>query len=405
MREETAETIVKLRSGYTTGACATATAYAAAYLLLSGKTLQHCSITLPKGQHVEFLIDRCFLKTSDDNIATAGDDLKTVASATTTKDAGDDPDVTHGATVFSTVELTPTPGVNFYSAEGVGTVTRPGLPIPAGQPAINPVPRQMIHNHLTQLAQNHAYNGGFNVSVGVENGKNLASKTMNPRLGIVNGLSILGTTGIVRPFSCSAYIASIQQGIDVALSNGESHLFACTGNKSEETAVRLFSKQNKPVNEIALIEMGDFIGAVLKHVKKISNSPPYTTSEAATPVSLKRLTIIGGFGKLSKFAQGNLDLHSKSSSIDLDFLAELASTLGTPGTACTQIKQSNTSIEALSIANDHCKGFADKLCKLGVDTATKYVQEAIHIDVIAIDKQSKVVGSWSSASRAIEGME
>jgi len=381
MREETAEKIVKLRSGYTTGSCATATAYAAASLLLTQKKLICCSITLPKGKHVEFTIENYVIENSR-------------VTASTIKDAGDDPDVTHGATVFSTVELSPTEGVTLYAGDGVGMVTRPGLPIPPGEPAINPVPRKMIRSHLARLAEQHSYKGGFNVWVGVKNGKYLATKTMNARLGILGGLSILGTTGIVRPFSCSAYIASIHQGIDVALSNNQSHLFACTGNKSEEAATRLFSTDTTPLNEIALIEMGDFIGAVLKHIKKLDATD-------TNKVPLRRLTIVGGFGKLSKFAQGHLDLHSKSSVIDLDFLAGIASELGAPTNTTDKMKQANTSIEALSMASNICSDLANRICQLGAINAQKYLPDTTAIDVIVIDKQSEVLGSWSSLSSGI----
>ncbi|OUS24514.1 cobalt-precorrin-5B (C(1))-methyltransferase [Gammaproteobacteria bacterium 45_16_T64] len=378
MKEESPEKPAPLRSGYTTGACATATAVAAAHLLVTGDSLQCCTITLPKGQHVEFAFEQCTL---------TGDGDKAIAS--TIKDAGDDPDVTHGALVFSEVELCNSPGVTFKAADGVGTVTKSGLPIPVGQPAINPVPRKMIDEHLRNFASTHRYTGGFVVSVGVENGEHLATKTMNPRLGIVNGLSILGTTGIVRPFSCSAYIASIQQGIDVALSNQESHLFACTGNRSEEAAIQLFSTDEKPMNDGRLIEMGDFVGAVLKHVRKLGDR------------RLKRLTIIGGFGKLSKFAQQNLDLHSKSSSIDFGFLSELAAKQGANADTQERILQANTSIEALQLfdnqdANTHQATLANAICALGVEFTRKYCPSEMAIDVIAIDKQSQVVGSFSS---------
>ncbi|MBV1920256.1 MAG: cobalt-precorrin-5B (C(1))-methyltransferase [Pseudomonadales bacterium] len=395
MREETAEKIVKLRSGYTTGSCATATAYAAASLLLTQKKLARCSITLPKGKHVEFVIESSFIEneTIESNSVKDNTIENGRATASTIKDAGDDPDVTHRATVFSTVELTAIKGIEFYAGDGVGMVTKPGLPIPAGQPAINPVPRKMIQEHLTLLAQLHSYKGGFKVWVGVKNGAHLATKTMNARLGIMGGLSILGTTGIVRPFSCSAYIASIQQGIDVALSNNESHLFACTGNKSEDAATRLFSTDATPLKEIALIEMGDFIGAVLKHIKKLNTAD-------TNKVPLRRLTIVGGFGKLSKFAQGHLDLHSKSSSIDLDFLANTAGELGGQTDTCDKMRRANTSIEALSIANEACTGLADKICHLGANNAQKYLPNDTAIDVIVIDKQSQVLGAWSSINHS-----
>ena len=397
MRDETQEKPAALRSGYTTGACATATSCAAASLLLTGDALTCYSITLPKGQHVEFAIDYCLLDddTSSATIQTSTQSSKR-ATASTIKDAGDDPDVTHGATVFSSVELKPEPGVCFFAADGVGTVTKAGLSIAVGEPAINPVPRKMIASHLEKLASQHEYSGGFDVHVGVKNGKQIATKTMNGRLGILGGLSILGTTGIVRPFSCSAYIASIHQGIDVALCNGESHLFACTGNKSEEAAERIFSSDNSPVDDSSLIEMGDFIGAVLKHVRKITaQATGPTAGQLTTP--LERLSIVGGFGKLSKFAQGHLDLHSKTSSVDFEFLADLAKSHHISDADVDKVRQANTSIETLSIVGEKRSKFANALCQLGVAVARKYIPEPIQIDVIAIDRQSFVVGVASSS--------
>lgn len=270
MREETPEHPAPLRSGYTTGSCATATSLAAARLLLAGVVSEVAEILLPKGQHVPMPLVFCRLIGNGDEGAEAG----------TVKDAGDDPDVTHGAVVFARVRLVAEPGVIFRAGPGVGTVTRAGLTLPVGEPAINPVPRRMMTEHLAELAAEHAYGGGFEVTIGVEGGEALALKTMNPRLGILGGLSILGTTGIVRPFSCSAYIASIHQGIDVARANGYTHLAACTGNASEDAM-----RAHYGLPDIALIEMGDFVGAVLKHMKR-------------APV--ERLSVCGGFGKLSK---------------------------------------------------------------------------------------------------------
>ena len=267
MRDETAEQPAPLRSGLTTGSCATATSLAAARLLLAGTEADAVEIVLPKGKQVQMRLEFCRL--TEDG-----------AEAGTLKDAGDDPDVTHGALLYSQVRLSSEPGTRFKAGRGVGTVTRPGLVLGVGEPAINPVPRKMISEHLVRLADELGYSGGFEVTVNVENGEALALKTMNPRLGILGGLSILGTSGIVRPFSCAAYIASIHQGIDVAKTNGYLHIAACTGNASEDTMRRVY---NLP--EIALIEMGDFVGAVLKHLRKV-------------PVD--KLSLCGGFGKISK---------------------------------------------------------------------------------------------------------
>lgn len=364
MRNETREAGTRLRSGFTTGACATAASVAAANRVFGHAGCQHVQIRLPGGRTVEFQIASCR-------------ELADGAEATVIKDAGDDPDITHGATIRVHISLTEKKGVLFVAGAGVGTVTRPGLVLQVGEPAINPVPRQMIRAHLAEIAQRENYSGGFRVRIGVENGEQLATRTMNPRLGIVGGLSILGTTGIVRPFSCSAYIASIHQGIDVARANGSRHLAACTGSQSEQ-----FVDARYELPEYALIEMGDFVGALLKHLK-------------THPVD--RLTIAGGFGKISKFAAGSLNLHSRSSSIDFDFLAELAGTLGATETLAGEIRQCNTSQQAAAIASLNGIPLADRICRLGYETARRFLPST-DLEVWALDRESRVLGHCRSRS-------
>jgi len=328
MRPETPETDRPLRYGYTTGACATAASVAAACRLLAGTEPAQVEITepaqveivLPRGQRPVFQLAYCRLTGNG-------------AEAATIKDAGDDPDVTHGALIVARVVLDDLPGVRFRAGPGVGIVTRPGLPIPVGEPAINPAPRRMIVEHLTRLAAEYDHRGGFEVTIGVGNGAELAQKTLNPRLGIVGGLSILGTTGIVRPFSCSAYIASIRQAIDVARqaidvarANGLVHVAACTGATSEQTMRAHYS-----LSDMALIEMGDFAGAVLKHLQR---------------APIPRLSLAGGFGKISKLAAGHLDLHSRSSSVDLALLATEAAALGADAALQDAVRAANTSQRA-----------------------------------------------------------
>ena len=359
MRDETAEQPAPLRSGLTTGSCATATSLAAARLLLGGVSHDAVEITLPKGKKVQMRLEFCRL--SEDG-----------AEAGTIKDAGDDPDVTHGALLYSRVRLRPEPGIGFIAGHGVGTVTRPGLVLNVGEPAINPVPRQMITDHLQQLAAELSYGGGFDVTVNVQDGEALALKTMNPRLGILGGLSILGTSGIVRPFSCAAYIASIHQGIDVAKTNGYLHIAACTGNASEDTMRRVY---NLP--EIALIEMGDFVGAVLKHLRKV-------------PVD--KLSICGGFGKISKLAAGHMDLHSRHSSIDLPQLAEWAAAIGADSALQDAIRQANTSQQALALASAVGIALGDAVCQHALDFARSVVPAQVQIEVFAIDRQGAIVG-------------
>jgi cobalt-precorrin-5B (C1)-methyltransferase len=360
MRDDTPEQPAPLRTGLTTGSCATATSLAAARLLLAGSVSEYADITLPKGQRVTMPLVFCRLVKQ--NCAEAG----------TVKDAGDDPDVTHGAIVFARVRLLSEPGVRFLAGPGVGTVTRAGLALATGEPAINPVPRKMMTDHFSALAKEHGYGGGFEVSIGVENGAELALKTMNPRLGIVGGLSILGTTGIVRPFSCSAYIASIHQGIDVARANGYAHIAACTGNQSED-AMRL--RYNLP--DIALIEMGDFVGAVLKHLRR-------------APV--EKLSLCGGFGKISKLAAGHMDLHSRNSSIDLPQLAAWAASAGAGTTLQQAMRDANTSQEALLLAHEQGVPLGHIVCEHARQFALSVVPEGLGVECFAIDRHGRIVG-------------
>jgi cobalt-precorrin-5B (C1)-methyltransferase len=359
MRDETAEQPAPLRSGLTTGSCATATSLAAARLLLDGTAADAVEIVLPKGKQVQMRLEFCRLNGAG-------------AEAGTLKDAGDDPDVTHGALLYSQVRLSTEPGVRFHAGRGVGTVTRPGLVLAVGEPAINPVPRKMIGEHLARLADELGYSGGFEVTVNVENGEALALKTMNPRLGILGGLSILGTSGIVRPFSCAAYIASIHQGIDVAKTNGYLHIAACTGNASEDTMRRVY---NLP--EIALIEMGDFVGAVLKHLRKV-------------PVD--KLSLCGGFGKISKLAAGHMDLHSRHSSIDLPQLASWAAQVGADAMLQQNIREANTSQQALAMAAAAGVALGDAVCQHALDFARSVVPAQVQVEVFAIDRQGGIVG-------------
>lgn len=356
MWPESAETDKPLRTGLTTGTCATACCVAASEMLLGNSPPGEVEVTLPRGQQVPLEIESC---------VSAGD----CARAATIKDAGDDPDVTHGARIFVELALCETPGVEFVAGPGVGVVTREGLALAVGEPAINEVPRRMMREHLQQQAERFDYPGGFVVRVGIENGEALAQKTMNPRLGIVGGLSILGTSGIVRPYSCAAWIASIHQGMDVALANHVEHIAASTGNSSE-AAIR----QRYGMDDMALIEMGDFAGAVLKYLKK---------------ARLPRLSICGGFGKISKLAGGNLDLNSRASSIDFQFLAD---TVGGDAALTRRILGANTSIEAYRIAREQGIDIADAVCRQARAFARDVAGEGTEIEVWAINRQGEFIG-------------
>lgn len=365
--ETSPETIAPLRSGLTTGSCATACCVAAAEILLNPHaSLQvgdAVSILLPRGQTVELVLSDLTRQASS-------------AQAATVKDAGDDPDVTHGATVFARVDLVDSPGVSFVAGPGVGTVTRSGLLLPVGEPAINPVPRQMIGEHLRELAHRHRYQGGFRVTVGVEKGEQIALKTMNPRLGIVGGLSILGTTGIVRPFSCSAYIASIHQGIDVALANGVSHMAATTGSTSE-AAIRA----HYGLADMALLEMGDFVGAVLKYQKQ---------------APLRHLSLCGGFAKISKLAAGHMDLHSSRSQVAPDFLAQQVAAISADSELVAAVATAPTALAALRLCQAAGVDLAQAICRRALQVARGRVPAQVAVEVWATDREGNLLARAAS---------
>ncbi|MBO8187460.1 cobalt-precorrin-5B (C(1))-methyltransferase [Streptomyces spirodelae] len=350
-----------LRPGWTTGACATAATTAAYTALLTGDFPDPVTITLPKGQTPAF--------------ALAYEESRPgYATAAVVKDAGDDPDVTHGALVRATVRpLAPGAGVVFRAGPGVGTVTRPGLPLDVGEPAVNPVPRQMMSEHIARVAEQYGGSGDVEITLSVDNGEEIARSTWNPRLGILGGLSILGTTGVVVPYSCSAWIDSIRRGVDVARAAGRTHVAGCTGSTSERTVVAEYG-----LPEDALLDMGDFAGAVLKYVRR-------------HPV--ERLTLCGGFAKLSKLAAGHMDLHSKRSQVDKGFLAELAVAGGADGELAARIREANTGLAALQLCTAADVPLGDLVAAAARDEALAVLRGApVAVDVLCIDRGGTIVG-------------
>ena len=332
-----------LRRGWTTGACATAAARAALEALTTGRFPDPVTITLPGGQTPAFALAH---EAIGDGYAEAG----------IVKDAGDDPDVTHGATIITRVSRGARgSGITFHAGEGVGIVTKPGLPIPPGEPAINPVPRKMIREVLGD--------GDYAVTVSVREGARLAEKTWNPRLGIVGGLSILGTTGIVIPYSCAAWIASIQRGVDVARALGLTHVVGSTGDLSERAAM---ARLGLPIE--AYLDMGDFVGGLLKYVRR-------------HPVP--RVTIAGGFAKLVKLAQGAMDLHSGRSQVDFEMLASLL-----PEQRAL-VLTANTANEVLALGGP---ARAATLAALARERAQAMVGDTARIDVLVVDRNGTIVG-------------
>jgi cobalt-precorrin-5B (C1)-methyltransferase len=357
MTEEVAEK-TELRRGWTTGACATAAAKAAFSALLFGDFPDPVEINLPRGGSTTFAL--CHSELGPD-----------FAEAAVEKDAGDDPDVTHGALIHARVTRRKPDGkgVLFIAGDGVGTVTKPGLPIAVGEAAINPVPRQMITAEVADVANAVGTHTDVDVEISVPGGAKIAERTMNGRLGILGGISILGTTGIVVPYSCAAWIASIHQGIDVARAEGCAHIGAATGSRSEDALKEIFGFEDG-----ALIDMGDFVGGMLKYLRQ-------------HPV--QRLSVGGGFGKISKLAKGHADLHSKRSSIDFDWLADLC----TEAPAVAEVaRNANTSIEVLTAAISHGFPLGDKIADLARTSALEMCDNAVALDVLVFDRQGDLVG-------------
>ncbi len=347
----TRKPITELRRGWTTGACATAATKAALMRLWGGSFPAEVGITLPRGETPVFAL-------AD---TASGDGW---AEAAITKDAGDDPDVTHGALIRCRVTAS-SGGLVFRAGAGVGTVTMPGLPIGVGEPAINPVPRQMMTAVVAELAAKYAQAPDIEITVSIPGGEEIAKRTWNPRLGIEGGLSILGTTGVVRPFSCAAWIASIHRGIDVARATGTHHVAGCTGATSERAVQSLYG-----LPDHAMLDMGDFLGGLIKYLRR-------------HPVP--RLTIGGGIGKITKLAQGAVDLHSSRSQIDFDWLAKTAED--------PRIQGMRTALEAYELAGPP---LADRIASIALSQVQRQIDGATHppivTDIVIVDRAGAIVG-------------
>lgn len=350
-----------LRRGWTTGTCAAAAAKAAFAALVSGEFPDPVAVTLPRGERPSFALA---MTRRDASAATAG----------VSKDAGDDPDVTHGALVLATVRAgAPGAGVTFRAGEGVGTVTRPGLPVPPGEPAINPVPRRMIAAGIAEVAAAAGCAADAEVEIAIPGGEAMAARTLNGRLGIVGGLSILGTTGIVVPYSCAAWIHTIHRGVDVARAAGLTHIAGATGAGSEAAVQRLYG-----LAEIALIDMGDFVGGMLKYLR-------------THPVP--RVTIAGGVAKMTKLAQGLTDLHSKRGVVDQAQLASFTRAAGGSEKLCQRIMTANTAAEAFALAQVEKIALGDEVARAAQRTAARLVKgRGIAVEIALFDRDQTLVG-------------
>jgi cobalt-precorrin-5B (C1)-methyltransferase len=364
MDQERAE----LRRGWTTGACAAAAVKAAYLALLTGRFPDPVQIRLPRGEKPRFDLAESYKG-------------RLCASAAVIKDAGDDPDVTHGALIRATVCRGESgSGVIFVAGEGVGVVTLPGLPVPVGEPAINPGPRKLIAGLVAELAEAHGDAGDLEVTLSIPGGEVLAARTANRRLGIVGGLSVLGTTGVVVPFSCAAWIASIHRGVDVALAARQVHVAAATGRTSEQAVKELYD-----LPDLALIEMGDFVGGMLKYLRRHP---------------LPRLTIAGGFAKIAKLAGGHLDLHSKRSTVDVDGLADLLAARGASIEVIGQVREARAASHVLQLVTEAALPLADDIAERARSVVLDQLDGATMVEVLVFDRGGRLVGrstGWAPA--------
>lgn len=351
------ETGRPLRRGWTTGACAAAAAAAACEALLTGRFPDPVAIALPGGRRPAFALARAERRPG-------------WAAAGVVKDAGDDPDITHGALVTAKVRHgAPGSGVRFRAGPGVGVVTRPGLALAVGEPAINPAPRAMIRDGVLAVARARGAPGDAEIEIGIAGGETLAKKTMNGRLGIAGGLSVLGTTGVVIPYSCAAWVAAIHRGVDVARAAGHGHIAAATGRTSE-AAVR--ARYRLP--ETALIDMGDFAGGVLKYLRR-------------RPVA--RLSLAGGFGKFCKLAQGRLDLHSARGGVDFGWLAERAAEAGAAPAVAEAARGAASAAAVLAAAGPPLAALVARLAR---GAASETGGPRVAIETLIYDRSGRLLG-------------
>jgi cobalt-precorrin-5B (C1)-methyltransferase len=345
----------KLRTGWTTGTCATAAAKAAAKALISGVAQEEVEIRLPrKGEErrVKFEVERCEV----------GEGW---AEAVVVKDAGDDPDVTHGAHLTARVSWREEPGIELDRGEGVGLITKPGLGLTVGGPAINEVPRRMIFYSLEEVL--NPAERGVRVEISVPGGERMAEKTTNPRLGVVGGISILGTTGIVRPFSTASWRASIGQAVSVMGAQGHDTLVLSTGGLTEKAAMRLLPD----LEEVCFVEVGDFTGYALK---------------GAAKNRLERVFFVGMVGKLTKLAAGVMMTHWTRSKVDNELLAEVTEKTGGDAGLVEEVQNANTARHAYELWREAGLEEAPHLlCALAAENLKEYAEGKLEAHVLMVD--------------------
>lgn len=349
------------REGFTTGACAAAAAKAATRVLVTGAMFEAIESTLPNGRTHTFVLERC--ERADER-----------ATCSVVKDGGDDPDCTHGAEIVADVELRDEPRVELRGGEGVARVTKPGLGLDVGGPAINPVPRRNITEMVDEELARTSPRRGAIVTISVPGGEAMATQTINARLGLVGGISILGTTGIVKPYSTAAYKASVVQAIDVARERGVETLVLTTGGKSEAYAMRLFAE----LPEEAFVQVGDFVGVGVRH---------------AARRGAHRAVVVGMIGKLSKMADGKTMTHAAGSEVNMNLLAEIAASLGARDEIAREIRAANTARHVLELAQrERIAGLASALCARAALSLAAHAGGALDVHAVLVDFDGKTLG-------------
>ena len=350
----------KLRTGFTTGSCATASSKAGVLSIINQKKIEQIDIILPKCSRLDIQINSCeFTKNS--------------AKCSVIKDGGDDPDVTHGAEIFVDVELTSNIGkIEIDGGEGVGRVTKPGLGLEIGSAAINPTPKKMILENITEVSKKILEKNGIMITVSVPKGKELGPKTDNPRIGIMEGISILGTSGIVIPYSTASFAAAIRQQIAVVSSMNDDSVVLTTGGRSEDFARKIIE-----LPDHSFIQMGDFSGYTIKQCAK---------------QGLKKAYVAGFIGKLAKMAAGVKQTHVKGGKVDMKFLSELAKKCDAGSDTIGRILGANTARNVQEIIiKDKVDGFFDEVTKEACNQMRQHSEEKIPVEVILFDFDGKVL--------------
>lgn len=357
----------KLRTGYTTGTSASAASKAALIAILENKQVKSVTVSLPKNKLASIQI-----------AWTRVDSQGQEATSAVIKDGGDDPDITHGAEICATITLNGKTGsITIEGGSGVGRVTKPGLGLEIGKAAINPVPMKMIYNAISEVGSEILKKKGIQVTISVPKGEEIAKKTDNPRLGILGGISILGTTGIVLPYSTASFAASIRQSIDVSLAQGWDWLILTTGGRSEDFAKKLFGTE---LPDHAFVQMGDFAGYT---VKQCSNK------------RVRKIVIAGFIGKLTKMAMGIKQTHVRGSHVNMEFMAQVARECGASEQTIQEIRAANTARHVSEIINkSNISGFFDAICHRVFNQMHKHSQGNLELQVIMFEFDGTICGSY-----------